>query len=231
MHSPTSPGGDTLEAEKVVLGALMYPGFEMLDMFGPLEMFSVLGPDKVEIQMIAAEDGAVPTALGQALEAGPRVVPDCSFDDTSGLDILLVPGGFGTMPQLENQAVLEFLQQQAETARFICSVCTGSLLLARAGLLDHRRATTNKQFFALTAMVPSATRWVEQARWVEDGKFFTSSGVSAGMDMALALIAQLWDTDTAEAAAASAEYSWHRDADSDPFHAHLNQGARAMGLV
>ena len=213
------------------VGAVMYPGFEMLDMFGPLEMFSMISKPPVEIVMIAEDDGAVATARGQDISGGPRVAPDYTFDNAPTVDILLIPGGFGTLPQLDNTAMLAFLQQASEQARVVCSVCTGSVLLARAGLLDHRRATTNKQFFALTAMVPSATRWLEQARWVEDGKFFTSSGVSAGMDMALALIAQLWDTDTAEAAAASAEYSWHRDADSDPFHAHLNQGARAMGLV
>ena len=220
-----------MEAEKVVVGALMYPGFEMLDMFGPLEMFSVLGTEKAEILMLAEQDLPVATAMGEALEAGPRVAPDCTFEQAPPVDILLVPGGFGTMPQLENPAIIEFLQQRAGTARFVCSVCTGSLLLAKAGLLDGRRATTNKQFFALTGMTPSDTEWVEKARWVEDGKFFTSSGVSAGMDMALALISKLWDEDAAETAAASAEYSWHRDADSDPFHTHLNEGAKAMGLI
>lgn len=220
-----------MQTETLTIGALMYPGFEMLDMFGPLEMFSVLGPDRAAIHMIAEGNAPVPTAMGQALDAGPRVAPDCDFAAAPALDILLVPGGFGTMAQLENAALLDFLRQKSGEARFTCSVCTGSLLLAQAGLLDGRRATTNKQFFALTGMVPPGAQWVEQARWVEDGSFFTSSGVSAGMDMALALIARLWGEETAEIAAASAEYSWHRDADSDPFHAHLNEGAKALGLA
>ena len=213
------------------IGAVMYPGFEMLDMFGPLEMLSMLGPDVVEIVMLAETREPVPTAMGEDIERGPRVAVDATFDDAPALDIILVPGGFGTMPQLENEILLGFLAQRGADARYLCSVCTGSLLLARAGLLENRRATTNKQFFALTAMVPSGAQWVEAARWVEDGNTFTSSGVSAGMDMTLALISKIWGQEEAEQAAAGAEYTWHRDADNDPFIGHLNEGAKSMGLV
>ena len=212
------------------VGALMYPGFEMLDMFGPLEMFSMLGPDLVEIQMLAATKEPVSTAVAQALDAGPKVAPDSTFEQCAVPDILLVPGGFGTLPALEDAAILEFLRGCAD-AEIICSVCTGSLLLARSGLLDSRRATTNKQFFALSAMEIADVDWVEEARWVEDGNVFTSSGVSAGMDMSLAIIERLYGSEAADSAAAGAEYTWHRDAETDPFIEHLNVGAREMGLV
>lgn len=110
QHSLFSDDGDKeLETKKRVVGAVMYPDFEMLDMFGPLEMFSVLGTDKVDIRMIAQGSDPVPTAMGEALEAGPRVM-------------------------------LEFLRQRSESAHFTCSVCTGSLLLAKAGILEGRRA-------------------------------------------------------------------------------------------
>ena len=102
------------------------------------------------------------------------------------------------------------------------SVCSGSAILARAGLLDGLRATSNKQFFDLARAQSAAVDWVEAARWVDAGRFVTSSGVSAGTDMALAVIARLQGQDVAEQVAAIAEYQWHRDADVDPFVRYLD---------
>jgi transcriptional regulator GlxA family with amidase domain len=99
----------------------------------------------------------------------------------------------------------------------VASVCTGSLLLAKAGLLEGRRATTNKRAFKLVAGLAPEVSWVAEARWVEDGPFFTSSGVSAGMDMALGLIAHLLGREASIAAANRAEYVWHEDKRWDPF--------------
>ena len=220
-----------MSTEKILVVGLLYPGFELLDLFGPLEMYSLLGEEHVDIKLVAHSLEPVGSAMGQAVGIGPRATPDCDFKSAPQADIIVVPGGFGTMPELENTALLAFLQRQSSDAKYTTSVCTGSLLLAKAGLLDQHRATTNKQFFALNAMVPSDTQWVEQARWVEDRKMLTSSGVSAGMDMTLALIARVWGEEAAIAAADGAEYQWHRDADSDPFHAQLNDGARALGLI
>ena len=104
------------------------------------------------------------------------------------------------------------------------SVCTGSALLASAGLLENMKATTNKEAFAWTTSYGDKVNWQREARWVEDGKFFTSSGVSAGMDMSLALIARLLGQETAEKGANWAEYEWHKDANRDPF-------AKIHGLV
>lgn len=220
-----------MELKKLTVGAVLYPGFEMLDMFGPLEMFSMINRDAIEIVMIAEDNTPVPAAMGETPSAGPRIAPDATFSDVPPVDILLIPGGFGTLAQLENKAMLTFLQQAAANADYVCSVCTGSVLLARAGLLDGRRATSNKQFFALATLEAADVGWVESARWVVDGKFYTSSGVSAGMDMSLALIAQLYDEPTALEIASYAEYSWHRDAEVDPFAGNLNEAARAMGLI
>ena len=128
------------------------------------------------------------------------------------------------MLELTNEALLDFLRTRAATAKVTMSVCSGSALLAKAGLLDGRRATSNKMFFSLASAQSDKVNWVTEARWVEDAPFVTSSGVSAGTDMALAVIANLFGTERAEQVAAYTEYQWHRDADTDPFVAFLNQG-------
>lgn len=210
------------------LGALLYPGFEMLDLFGPLEMFSMLGPQAVRIHTVAQQRGPVAAALGPEVGAGPCVVAEYGFDDAPALDGLLVPGGFGTVPELDNDALLNFIRERAASARVVASVCTGSALLAKAGVLDGRRATSNKQVFELARSQSDRVQWVERARWVEDGPFFTSSGVSAGTDMSLAVIARLFGGEAAETVVRAAEYTWHRDPDDDPFFSELNSLAAML---
>ncbi len=213
------------------LGALLYPGFEMLDYFGPLEMFSVLGASRLQIHTVAETNEPVAAAIGSEGPLGPRVVPDFSFAEAPDFDLLLVPGGAGTLAELENKAMLDYLRRSAEKAELVATVCTGSALLARAGILDGRKATSNKQVFALATQQSSAVDWVERARWVEDGKFYTSSGVSAGMDMALAIVSRLFGEDQAQLAASYTEYRWHKDPDDDPFHGELNLLAKELGMV
>ena len=215
-------------SQKLRVGAILYPGFEMLDLFGPLEMYSMLGPDAVQIVTVAEQAAPVTSALSTAIDAGPQVVAQADFDSAPDLDILLLPGGFGTLPALENAALLKFLSARAASARVVSSVCTGSALLAKAGLLDGRRATSNKQLFALSTQITDQVEWVETARWVEDGKFWTSSGVSAGMDMTLAIIAKLAGEETAELVSSGTEYTWHRDANVDPFASELNKLAHML---
>lgn len=220
-----------MNAKPLTVGAVLYPNFEMLDMFGPLEMFSSVGQGRVQIHMVGQRKGLVPAAIGSEGPIGPQVLAEYDFDDAPGLDILLVPGGFGTLSELENEDLLSFLRRRSDHASAVCSVCTGSALLAKAGVLTGRRATSNKQFFALATMQPSEVNWVEAARWVEDGKFYTSSGVSAGMDMSLAVISNLLGSDVADYVIKATEYTWHRDADEDPFASELNVMANAMGLA
>ena len=192
------------------LGALFFDKFELLDVFGPLEMFGVL-PEQFELVTIGERGPSI------ASTQGPRVVIDRSFDDAGQMDVLLVPGGIGTRVEVENEALLGFLRQQAPGLEILASVCTGSGLLARAGLLDGRRATSNKRAFAWAVEQGPRTTWVPEARWVEDGNVFTSSGVAAGIDMALAVIARLVSPEIATAVANGTEYDWHRDASWDPF--------------
>jgi transcriptional regulator GlxA family with amidase domain len=171
-----------------------------------------------KILLVAAEAG--PVASAQKLGA----VADHGFADCPHLDVILVPGGMGTRNEVKNPAMLEWLRKRAADADAVTSVCTGSAVLAAAGLLDGKRATTNKRAFKWVTEHGPRVNWVKEARWVEDGKFATSSGVSAGIDMALAQIAHIYGQETADQVAIAMEYDWHRDASWDPF-------AKVHGLV
>lgn len=194
----------------LTIGAVLFDGFELLDVFGPLEMFGMLEPAP-RLLMLADAPGSVRS------NQGPACVAEEALKGDTPLDILLVPGGMGTRREIRNEEFLHQIARRAKSARIVASVCTGSLLLAKAGLLEGRRATTNKRAFKLVAGLAPEVSWVAEARWVEDGPFFTSSGVSAGMDMALGLIAHLLGREASIAAANRAEYVWHEDKGWDPF--------------
>jgi len=206
----TDASTDEQEEQVRTLGVILYPGFELLDVYGPLEMFGNVGKH-LKIVMVAEQAGPV------ASYQGPKSVADYGFDDCPPLDLLLVPGGFGTFQQLSNKTLLDWLKQRAAKAEIVTSVCSGSAILAKAGLLDGRRATSNKQYFSFATAQGPKVKWVKEARWVDDGDRVTSSGVSAGIDMTLHIIARLYGTEAAEEIANQTEYQWHRDADSDPF--------------
>ena len=208
----------------LTLGAILYEGFEILDMFGPLEMFTALPPELLQVVMIAETAGPV-KAGSMSGNAMPDFIADYGFADAPHLDLILLPGGVGTIPELDNENMLTFLRERSSQAQITSSVCTGSALLAKAGLLDGRKATCNKMFFNLATAQSDKVDWQERARWVDAGEFVTSSGVSAGIDMALAIIARLFGREMADGIAIGAEYTWHRDADTDPFSQYLNHGA------
>ncbi len=199
------------------LGAILYNDFELLDLYGPLEMFGSLGKD-IRIITVAEKLGPVRSTQG------PATLAEYDFSNCPPCDLLLLPGGIGTMPELDNPALLDFLRERGAHTDATMSVCSGSALLAKAGLLDGRKATSNKLFFNLAASQSDRVDWVEEARWVEDGPMVTSSGVSAGTDMALGVIAKLYGRERAEEIARMTEYEWQSDPHRDPFHAYLNQG-------
>jgi transcriptional regulator GlxA family with amidase domain len=203
--------------ERRRLGALFFDKFELLDIFGPLEMFGVLS-EQFELVTVAEHAGAVASAQG------PKAQIDVSFESCPKLDVLLVPGGIGTRKEVENRKLLDFLIAQHGSVEVLASICTGAGLLARAGILDGRRATSNKRAWKWVVSQGPRVRWVPEARWVEDGNVFTAGGVAAGIDMSLAVIARLVGPDIANKVAEGTEYDWHRDASWDPF-------AKAAGLV
>ncbi len=194
------------------IGALIFPGFELLDMFGPLEMFGLL-KDEFEICMVGEDEGPVPSSQG------PEAIADATYETEAKYDLVLIPGGQGTRREVDNPATLSWLRKVQSDAELMLSVCTGSALLAKTGLLDGLQATTNKAAFDWVASQGQNVKWVKQARWVEDGGYFTSSGVSAGMDMSLAVLSHLLGKETAEQVAISAEYDWHQDPVWVPFAA------------
>jgi transcriptional regulator GlxA family with amidase domain len=201
------------------VGALLFEGFELLDVFGPLEAWGMLAAGgEWKIVTTAENAGAIRSAQG------PQAVADYALSECPKLDVILVPGGLGTRKQVLNCALLEWLKRRSDEAEIVTSVCTGAALLARAGLLDGRTATSNKKSFGWVVEQGPAVRWVRQARWVEDGRFVTSSGVSAGIDMTLSVIARVAGADAAERIAVRMEYDWHRDSAWDPF-------AKVHGLV
>ena len=206
----------------LVLGAILYENFELLDVYGPLEMFGSVGPEQLRIVTLAERAGPVASAQG------PKTLAEFGFDDCPQLDLLLLPGGIGTLAELGNERLLEFLRKRSATARVTMSVCSGSAILARAGILDGRRATSNKQFFERARSQSDRVDWVEAARWVEDSGLVTSSGVSAGMDMALAVIEGLFGSERAEQIAVLTEYERQRDPTHDPFVRYLNQGPSSI---
>ena len=193
-------------------GVVLYEGYELLDVFGPLEAFGMLAyGGKWRVLTVAQQAGAVGSAQG------PKAIADFSFEDCPHIDILLIPGGVGTRREVANEKLLESIIDRAGKAETVASVCTGASLLAKAGLLDGRSATTNKFSFKWVTEQGSRVNWIKQARWVNDGKFSTSSGVSAGIDMTLSIIARVAGNETAEMIATRMEYEWHRDAAWDPF--------------
>ena len=194
------------------LAVFIFPGIQTLDLFGPIELLGGFF-DQINIVLVAETTDAVPTRHGQ------RIVPDATIDDGTTYDLLLVPGGDSAIDAGRRDAVTQWIRDVSEGAELVMSVCTGSILLAMAGVLDGRRATTNKQDYTKTIHLGPSVVWVPKARWVEDGKFFTSSGVSAGMDMSLAAAAHLFGTEAAMRMADGIEYDWHDDPDWDPFAA------------
>ena len=194
---------------KRLIGIVLYQGFEVLDVFGPTEMWANV-PD-IKVVMIAQHKGPVVSAQGVSVQA------DYSFDDAPKLDVVMVPGGIGTFTELKNPAFLSYLVKADKDSEFTTSVCTGSALLAKAGLLKGRRATSNKLVFSLVAAQDPGVTWAKSARWVEDGKYVTSSGVSAGTDMALGLLARIYGAERARKLAHTLEYQWSEDPTNDPF--------------
>lgn len=194
----------------LTIGAVIFPGFEMLDYYGPLELFS-MHRDDFTIRAVAQTGDPVPAS------GGPATLPDAVFADGTAYDILLVPGGAGVRVAKDDAALLGWLAQACGAARIVSSVCTGSLLLARSGVLAGRKATTNKMAFDWVRDHSDGVDWQPSARWVKDDKFYTSSGVSAGMDMTLALLSDLLGDAAAQQAATAAEYIRNDDPDNDPF--------------
>lgn len=197
---------DTLNA-----GIFIFDGVEVLDFAGPFEVFSrtrlVPGIDSRRTNESAPFNVfTVARTLEPVSATGElRVLPHFDFSTAPVIDLLVIPGGFGTRPLLEDAAVREWIQATAKRARRTTSVCTGALLLARAGLLSGRRATTHWGALDLLASLDPTVMVERKLRVVEDG-IVTSAGVAAGIDMALSVVESMYGKAVADETAKYLEF-------------------------
>ncbi|OOF94912.1 hypothetical protein ASPCADRAFT_208563 [Aspergillus carbonarius ITEM 5010] len=202
------------------IGIIVFPGFQALDAFGPLDCLNVLSwTHNLTLSIISTTLSPVSTQIPLSPNAlGQSILPTHTFATAPDLDVLLVPGGRGTRASTPAiQDAITYIRTVYPKLQHLITVCTGSGLAARAGILDGRRATTNKMIFDEIAALGPNVNWVPQARWVVDGNIWTSSGVSAGIDVTFAWIEMVFGETVAEKIANGLEYTRHRDANVDPF--------------
>jgi transcriptional regulator GlxA family with amidase domain len=180
-------------------GILLFDDAEELDFAGPLEVFGMARQDGDRVVTIAEHDEPVRANLGL------RVVPDHTIADAPPLDILVVPGGLGTRREAENPVVLDWLKQTAPGCAWVTSVCTGSMLLEAAGVIDGRKVTTHWAMIETFRQKESVTV-LDTRRYVRDGNVVTAAGVSAGIDMSLWVVGQLYGVDHARGVLRMMEY-------------------------
>lgn len=187
---------------------ILFDGFELLDVFGPAEIFSKVPGLQVEF---ASADGE-PVASSQ----GVKILPDTAFDSLD-CDTIVVPGGQGTRALVKDADFLARIDRVASCASLVCSVCTGSAVLAAAGLLEGYAATSNKLAFDWATSFGKDIDWKSSSRWVHDRDRWTSSGVAAGIDMAVAFVSHFFGAPLAEKIAHDLEIQVNSDPDHDPF--------------
>ena len=196
------------------VGILVFPEVEVLDFCGPFEVFSVTrldenrrrqDPSPYEVLIIAENPGVV-VATG-----GLKVVPDHTLDDCPPLDVLVVPGGWGTRSEMKNDRLIAWIRERARQVTTLTSVCTGSLLLGKAGLLDGKRATTHWRVLDEMRGWFPAVNVIDDQHVVEEGNLITSAGISAGIDMALRVVARHHGEVVARATARHMEYPFPED--------------------
>ncbi len=194
----------------ITVGILIFPDVEILDFCGPYEVLAAVRLDESRRREQASPFRVL--LIAESLEplrtkGGMRVLADVTTADCPPLDWLIVPGGWGVRKEINNPRLVEWIAQRAQTASLVASVCTGAMLLGKAGLLDGRRATTHITTLGwMRAEFPAVTV-EEEFRWVEDGKLITSAGVSAGIDMALHLVEKSFGAQVARATANHMEYN------------------------
>jgi transcriptional regulator GlxA family with amidase domain len=191
------------------VGIVIFDEVEVLDFCGPFEVFSVTRlyeerrreeRSPFEIVLISQFDQAVTTA------GRMKVLPDFTFDNCPDLDILVIPGGWGTRKEMHNEVMLSFVRSRAPRVERLASVCTGALILGNAGLLDGLRATTHWRYLQMMEELFQKVMVDSKSHVVKAGRIITSAGISAGIDMALHVVADYFGEDIARATARHMEY-------------------------
>ncbi|KAJ5478023.1 hypothetical protein N7530_003532 [Penicillium desertorum] len=202
------------------VGVVLFPGFQALDVFGPVDCINVLSwSHNVTLALISSTlEPETTKSPASANAIGQSVVPTHTFATAPSLDLLLVPGGLGTRgSNPATEEAVSYIGNVYPQLGYLITVCTGSGLAARAGVLDGKRATTNKMAWAETTGLAVNVDWVPRARWVVDGNIWSSSGVSAGIDVTLAWIEEVYGSEVAGKISNSIEYTRHEDPTHDPF--------------
>ncbi len=195
------------------LNVLLYEGFTTMDALGPAEALSraLEGERKCyEIEYFSATGGLMGSSTSAKIWTR-------KLDEIAKFDILLVPGGFAVRELAHDGEFIAILGELAGRHDHVVAVCTGSVLLAKTGLLDGMEATSNKLSWQWATSEALNVRWIRAARWCVSGKFYTSSGVSAGIDAALGFIADMHGLDEVQRIARAMEYVWNSDKNEDLF--------------
>lgn len=201
-------------SKRLTAGILIFDNVDDLDFAGPLEVFNQVRLDEerrfaarspVDILLVAQNDEPVKTFSGML------VAQDCKFEECPPLDVLVVPGGMGERLENHNPVILRFIRSRADELKTLASVCTGVFLLAGAGILDGRTATTH--FASIDRLRDSfpKVKVEERVRFVEDGKIITSAGISSGIDMSLRVVEIHFGGDIARATARYIEHPYPAD--------------------
>jgi transcriptional regulator GlxA family with amidase domain len=203
------------------IGVILYEGCVALDFMGPLQYFELL-PNFTDINLqittIGLEKGCVRGGKNPAM--GIPFIINKSIEECEQMhfDLLLVPGGWGRIKVQQNATFLHFIKSKTSQAKIVMSVCTGAAILATIGVLDGKKATTNKIDIVQIAPQFPQVEWIMKARWVIDGNVWTSSGITAGMDMAHAFIKQFFGQKVAQEIAELMEMVvTTEDSTKDPF--------------
>ncbi|KAF0513381.1 DJ-1/PfpI family protein [Gigaspora margarita] len=222
-----------------VIGALLYPDYDLLDFNGTIRFLGSLESEQnLNVKIITiSETGKKCNSASQCSNWA-----DYSFDDCPEFDVLLIPGGKSYRKEIENSALIKFIDKWIPKVKYVLMVCSASAFVAKTGHLDCKKATSNKSefdriveyglvltilsiqviinvmlIFKLAKLLGPNVNWIKHGRWIVDGKFYSSGGVSAGMDMALAWISDVFGEKTAFKAAHRAEYVWNNNPALDPF--------------
>jgi len=188
---------------------LLFDDFETLDAFGPAEIVGRL-TDFYRLNYFSL--------LGGTVESRQKIkVHTLPVGEINASGILLIPGGMGTRTLVNDEGAISKIAELCQRSKYTLTVCTGSALLAKTGLIKNISATSNKISFEWVKSVDTDVNWQRQARWTSCGKYYTSSGVSAGMDMVLGFIADVNGINWAEKCAKEIEYIWNKDKNFDPF--------------
>jgi transcriptional regulator GlxA family with amidase domain len=195
----------------LIVGILIFDDVEILDVAGPFEVFAVTRlNDQQRLQQsspfkvyLISETNKQITAIG-----GLRLTPDVTITECPELDLLIIPGGWGTRKESKNKILVNWISNQFTNDRLIASVCTGSSLLGKAGLLDGRDATTHWRAFDFLKESAPKARILKNVRFTLIEPIFTSAGVSAGIDLSLRIVSHFFGTEIGQATARYMEYPY-----------------------